>query len=204
MAIFFDEIYFFNPTALLAILPTLATGPVCVFTSSVSVDGDSPIVRMMQTKYPNGDPVVEPLCWVQCCIECQRKGIADRCTHVAKPPEHFSSWQAQDRVKELMSIDMDAYNRELQNMGSTPSVTSAFERDWVDAMVSRTYTLQKTVSHIFVTIDPSASKGRNIYALLSTIFVDGLCVVCLLLSVRCETCNCSPTRLWPAPPAWRD
>lgn len=187
MAIFFDEIYFFNPVALLAILPTLATGAVCVFTSSVSVDGDSPIVRMMQTKYPNGEPVVESLCWVQCCLECQRKGIADRCTHVSKPPEHFSSWQAQDRVKGLMSFDMDAYTREMQNLGSTPSTSSAFERSWIDAMLARTYTLQKTVSHIFVTIDPSAGKGRNFYALLSTIFVDGQCIVCLS-SFRCGVC----------------
>lgn len=83
-AIFFDEIYFFNPVALLAILPTLATGAACIFTSSVSVDGDSPIVRMMQTTYPDGSPVVRSLCWVQACMACQRKGIADRCTHIIR------------------------------------------------------------------------------------------------------------------------
>ncbi len=67
--------------ALLAILPTLATGAACIFTSSVSVDGDSPIVRMMQTTYADDTPVVRQLYWVQSCVACQRKGIADRCTH---------------------------------------------------------------------------------------------------------------------------
>lgn len=193
--------------ALLAILPTLATGAACIFTSSVSVDGDSPIVRMMQTTYPDGSPVVRSLCWVQACMTCQRKGIADRCTHIIRmfsfhyhpicpfhhwsmggiisyftgPPQHFSSWGAQERVSRLMSIDTDAHKREMLNIGSTPNVSSAFQREWIDAMVSRTYTLRKTVQHIFVTIDPSAGKDRNYYALMSTIFVDGQCVVCHFL-----------------------
>ena len=92
-----------------------------------------------------------------------------------------------------MSIDTDAHKREMQNIGTTPNTTSAFQREWIDAMVARTYTLRKTVQHIFVTIDPSAGKDRNYYALLSTIFVDNQCVVC--------TRSCCATPPPPSPPA---
>ena len=34
------------------------------------------------------------------------------------------------------------------------------------------------VKHLFITIDPSAAKGRNHYVLSSMIFVNDICVVC--------------------------
>lgn len=88
MMIVRDEFMFFNPAALPAILPTLATGAVSVMISSVSPDGDSPIVRLLDTTYEDGTPVVRNLNWVQACKDCERRDIADRCTHIVRPPQH--------------------------------------------------------------------------------------------------------------------
>lgn len=179
MMIVCDEFMFFNPAALPAILPTLATGAVFVMISSVSPDGDSPIVRLLDTCYEDGTPVVRKLNWVQACKDCQRKGIADRCTHIARPPQHFQSYGSQARLSRLMSHNQEANDRENLNIGGKPSISAAFERAWIDATVARPFQLTRTVHHIFVTIDPSAGKDRNYYAVMSTIFVDGICVVCL-------------------------
>ena len=135
-------------------------------------------MRLLDTKYADGTAVVKKLNWVQACIECQRKNMADRCNHIARPPQHFQSFAGQERLARLMSHNSEAYDREMLNIGAKPMISAAFQRDWIDAMDSTAYTLRKTVDHIFITIDPSATKNRNLYALMSTIFVDGLAVVC--------------------------
>ena len=171
--------------ALPAIIPTLATGAIFIATSSVAPDGDSPITRLLDVKYPNGKPVVEKLVWIQSCHDCKRKGIADRCSHIKRPPQHFQSHATQARVDCLMSFDSDAKAREMDNIGDKPAITSAFKKDWIDHMTSKAYTLKKSVDHIFITIDPSAGKDRNYYALLSAIFVNGECII---LGGECINC----------------
>ena len=169
-------------------------------TSSVSTDGDSPIVRLLDTKYADGTPVVKKLNWVQACLDCQRKNMADRCNHIARmfpvpltsgqkltrvgPPQHFQSYAGQERLARLMSHNSEAYDREMLNIGAKPLISAAFQRDWIDAMDATSYTLRKTVDHIFITVDPSATKNRNLYVLVSTIFVDGLQVVCFPFVAR--------------------
>lgn len=49
-----DEFLFFNPEVLPAILPTLATGSMFIMISSVAPDGDSPLRKIIETKYPDG------------------------------------------------------------------------------------------------------------------------------------------------------
>lgn len=80
-AIFADEFFFFSPEVLPAILPTLATGAVFVMTSSVAPDGDNPMMRLLDTKYRDGTPVVKQLDFNKACRSCQRKGLEKRCTH---------------------------------------------------------------------------------------------------------------------------
>ena len=48
-------------------------------------------------------------------------------------------------------------------------------------MVGNPYKIRNNVTHIFITVDPSSGKDRNLYAICSTIYVDDMCVVCLLL-----------------------
>jgi hypothetical protein len=184
-AIFADEFLFFNLQALPAIIPTLATGAIFIATSSVAPDGDSPIMRLLDVKYPNGKPVVEKLCYIQSCDDCKRRGTEDRCTHIRRPPQHFQSHATQDRVNCLMSFDAEAKARELDNVGDKPLITSAFKKEWIDQMVSDPYRIKQNVPHIFITIDPSAGKDRNYYALLSAIFIKGECII---LGGECINC----------------
>jgi hypothetical protein len=78
----------------------------------------------------------------------------------------------------MMSIDPEAHGREMMNLATAPTITSAFRREWIDGMMSRTYKLDRACSHIFVVVDPAGATQRNKYAIGSYIFVDGKMVVC--------------------------
>ncbi len=84
MIIFADEFLFFNHAVLPAMLPTLATGAAFIMTSSVSPDGDNPLLKLLSAKYPDGTDVVKNLNWIQSCKNCERRGLAERCTHIAR------------------------------------------------------------------------------------------------------------------------
>ncbi len=201
-----------------AILPTLATGAAFIMTSSVAPDGDNPMMRLMDTKYKDGTPVVKQIDLNNACNACKRKGLEKRCTHRVKQPEHFHSHTGNERMSLLM--DKEAFQREIQNVEDTPAISNAFERDWLDAMFTRVYKLRRHQKHIFLSIDPAGGalaaqafslthslrgptsprhhpfrhpsprsaktlidltligKEQNLYVLVSTIFVDGQCVVC--------------------------
>lgn len=158
MAIFADEFLFFNPAVLPALLPTLATGAAFIMTSSVSPDGDNPIVQLLDTKYSDGTSVVRKLNWVQSCKPCERKGLQDRCTHIARPPQHFQSYAGQERLNRLMSHNAESFDREMLNIGGKPTLTNAFERHWIDYMVDNYYECDQAIDHLFITIDPSAGS----------------------------------------------
>lgn len=172
-------------------------------TSSVAPDGDNPMMRLMDTKYKDGTPVVKQIDLNNSCNACRRKGLEKRCTHRAKQPEHFHSHTGNERMSLLM--DKEAYDREIQNKEDTPAISNAFEKDWLDAMFSRIYPIRRHQKHVFISLDPAGGtlrglsatrsgakrhevkilidltligKEGNLYALVSTIFVDGQCVVC--------------------------
>lgn len=185
-------------------------------TSSVAPDGDNPLMRLMDTKYNDGTPVVKQIDLNNACAACKRKGLEKRCTHRVKQPEHFHSHTGNERMEKMM--DKESYLREIQNVEDTPATSSAFEREWIDAMFTRRYKIRTNAKHIFLSIDPAGGnyspraflfllislprsdhftsllaasarnlmnlmylgKGNNLYVLVSTIFVDGQCVVCFL------------------------
>lgn len=122
-------------------------------TSSVAPDGDNPMMRLMDTKYKDGTPVVKQIDLNNSCNACRRKGLEKRCTHRAKQPEHFHSHTGNERMSLLM--DKEAYDREIQNKEDTPAISDAFEKDWLDAMFSRIYPLRRHQKHIFVALDPA-------------------------------------------------
>lgn len=204
-AIFADEFFFFSPDVLPAILPTLATGAVFIMTSSVSPDGDNPMMRMIDTRYNDGTPVVKQLDFNKSCNACKRKGLQKRCPHIKsiltagimhsvvylfpllilsliervqsigerirqkmedgerltmiEQPQHFQSHAGNERMEKLM--DPKAYRVEIENEEELPSISNAFQKEWIDSMEKNTYKLKKHVDHIFITIDPSAGKRDN-------------------------------------------
>jgi len=94
-------------------------------------------------------------------------------------PEHFQTWSGQEKLERLMSQNPDSFDREMLNIGTKPTLEAAFRKEWIDAMVSKTYKdTHRTINHLFVTIDPSAAKDRNLYVVTSAFFIDGQCVVC--------------------------
>jgi hypothetical protein len=68
-------------------------------------------------------------------------------------------------------------NLQFRNQSATPNNTLAFDKEWIDKMATNVYNSKKSIRHLFITIDPSAGKDRNFYALLSMIFVGEKCVV---------------------------
>ncbi len=71
---------------------------------------------------------------------------------------------------------IDSYN---SNVGDKPSIECAFLKEWIDCMMQHPYASNTQIQYLFVTLDPSACKDRNCYALTSMFFTyDGRCVVC--------------------------
>lgn len=68
-----------------------------------------------------------------------------------------------------------------------PTISSAFEREWIDYMTQNEYDSQRAVKHLFISIDPSGARERNLYVLTSMAFIDGTCVVCLISNHRLIT-----------------
>jgi hypothetical protein len=202
--VFFDEWGFFSHAVLPALLPTLANGAVAVMTTSVPPDPDSPMMQLIDVKFKDGTPVVRKLNWIKSCRDCERRG--KECPHRTKQPEAWQTFAGQERLEAMMSVVPDSYAREMENKGGTPSMVNAFETAAIDDMVARKHTLRGTINHIFITIDPSSGvlrccaggpadgrlaslalitltslgKDRNLYALLSTVFIGDECVVCYI------------------------
>lgn len=71
-------------------------------------------------------------------------------------PQHFQSHAGNERMEKLM--DEKSYRVEIENEEELPSITNAFQKEWIDSMEKNTYRLKKHVDQIFITIDPSAGK----------------------------------------------
>ena len=110
-AIFLDEFLFMNPGAFPAIFPSSATGAMLVMISSMSSDANSPAMKIIDAKYDDGTDVMKKLDWVQSCVVCKRKGIPEKCTHVARRPQFFNSVATQTRLSKL--LPPDAFKREV-------------------------------------------------------------------------------------------
>jgi hypothetical protein len=80
----------------------------------------------------------------------------------------------------------------ISNIGDTPLISCAFQKEWIDYMIDHRYKLQGDVKHLFISIDPASGKDKCMYAITSTIFIvenDAVdkyknvkkCVVCLFI-----------------------
>jgi hypothetical protein len=180
MAVFLDEYLFMNPKAFPSIFPTTATGALLVMTSSMSPDGASTAMRLIDVRNDDGTPVVTKYNWVQACVDCQRKGCAEKCNHFIAPPQHFQNFASQSRLAKLMSGIEGAYEREMQNICDEPTHRPAFDSAQLDYMARNHQRLKSDQRHLFITIDPSCGKNGNLYVITSAVFskLDGICTVC--------------------------
>lgn len=60
-----------------------------------------------------------------------------------------------------------------RNQLSIPTISNAFDRDLIEKMCdnSRNYIGTSYISHIFITVDPSAGLARSNYAIISMFYV---------------------------------
>jgi hypothetical protein len=79
----------------------------------------------------------------------------------------------------------DAKTRELDNVGDKLLITSTFEKECMDQMVSEPYGLKQNVSHIFFTIVPKVGKDPNHYILLSSICIKRENIILNVESINC-------------------
>ncbi len=179
MAIFLDEFMFMNPKAFPSIFPTAATGALMVMTSSMSAQGSSCAMKMLDAKHDDGTNVVTKYNLVQSCVECKRKNIPEKCTHFVTPPQHFQSFASQATLAKLLGPLDGAFGREFMNQVDEPPSVPAFEQTWIDNMTTNSKTIKTARKHLFITIDPSCGKNGNYYVITSMVFdADGQCTVC--------------------------
>jgi predicted metal-binding transcription factor (methanogenesis marker protein 9) len=175
-----DELLFFHPGCWRVLVPVMNNGATFMMISSIAGDPDAPMMQVLRSKYRDGTPAVKVLNWIESCKECERKGQAEMCPHRQQAPQHFGSYHGDERAEALMSIDREAYLAENKNVMSKPLMEAAFRSEWIDAMLSgeAEYSSERAIHQLYVTVDPSAAKDRNLYVLVSFIFVDGRLVVC--------------------------
>jgi hypothetical protein len=114
-AIFMDEFLFMNIAAYPAMLPSSATGGMLIMISSMSGNANSPAMKLIDATYDDGTPVVKKINWVQACIICKRKGVAEKCTHMPRTPQHFQSVASMARLSKLLgATNPDAYKIEME------------------------------------------------------------------------------------------
>jgi len=94
-----------NPGSFSAIFPSTLTGSMLIMISSMSSDANSPAMQIINSKYDDGTDVVKKFNFVTSCGVCTRKGIAEKCTHIARSIQHFQSIGAQARLSKLLSAD---------------------------------------------------------------------------------------------------
>lgn len=134
-------------------LPTLATGAIFIMTSSIAPSGDNPMMRMQESKYADGTPVVKIVDFNRVCNSCRRKGLNKKCSHVIQQPQHFQSHAGNERMEKLM--DERSFRIEIQNEEEEPSISNAFEKEWIDSMVKNPYKLKVNVDYIMISLDPA-------------------------------------------------
>ena len=74
------------------------------------------------------------------------------------------------------------------NIPEKPTISTAFNSDWINAMadMEREYSGENYISHLFITVDPSATRERSDYVITSMFYVRQdnsslpLCVVCII------------------------
>lgn len=182
MAVFLDEFLFMNVKAFPSIFPTAVTGALLVMTSSMSANGASSAMKILDAKYDDGTSVVRKYNLVQSCVECKRKGIPEKCTHFVTPPQHFQNFASQARLAKMLGPLDGAFGREFMNQTDEPPSIPAFPESWIQSMINNRTKIQSDKRHLFITIDPSGGKNGNYYVICSMVFdLDGRCTVCLLL-----------------------
>lgn len=178
-AIFLDEFLFMNVKAFPSIFPTGATGAPMIMTSSMSANGASSAMKILDAKYDDGTNVVRKYNLVQSCVECKRKGIPEKCTHFVTPPQHFQNFASQARLAKMLGPLDGAFGREFMNQTDEPPSIPAFASEWIDNMSNNSAKIRTDKKHLFITIDPSAGKNGNYYVICSMVFdSDGRCTVC--------------------------
>lgn len=183
MLVVADEWLFFHQNVVGVLIPVINNGAVFMAISSIAGDPDSPLMQVLRAQYKDGTPACRILNWIEACKDCERAGTQESCTHRYQAPQHFGSHHGRERSEALMSGDKEAYERENNNVMSKPLLEAAFRPEWIDALcdAKNAYNSHRTVYQLYVTIDPSAATGRNLYVLTSCIFIDGQMVVRFLL-----------------------
>jgi hypothetical protein len=55
--------------------------------SSINPKGNSAMVRIMDVKDEDGNDVVTKCNYKTVCPECEKRGLQDKCDHIARAPE---------------------------------------------------------------------------------------------------------------------
>ena len=149
-AIFLDEMLFMNIKAFPSIFPVAQTGAALIMTSSISPGAASSAMCILDAKYDDGTNVVRKLDWVQSCIDCKRKGIADKCQHVIRRPEHFhGGFSNQKRVTKLLdAANPGAARREMEYIFFFVTALRLF-------LASKLVATRKTIRHRSLSFYPN-------------------------------------------------
>jgi len=167
-----DEFYFIKSAMYATFLALLANGAAFLIVSSMAVDSDGEITRMLHAVLPDGSEVMLRLNWIRACADCLARNEANFCTHLVEQPQHFQQRGDQARLKALLKSFGDAaYAREMLNVGARPSVLPAFPAVWLQPLRDRTLDVTlppgRDYRYFFVSCDPAGGGfSQSVYVSL--------------------------------------
>ena len=180
-----DEINYCHPSMVNNIIaPTLVRKRV-KFIGITTISGfDSFVTPLANARYPDGRKVMLTLNFEMVCEDCKAKGEPEKCKCLMADLPHWHLSTQLEKLEILLANNLDTYMREMKNLASDSSISSAFNPKDV-AYLRRPECILRmteiTASKVFVSIDPACGGDKSRVAIVSAIYVDNEMIVSVVL-----------------------
>lgn len=176
-----DEINYCHPSMVNNIIaPTLVRKRV-KFAGITTISGfDSFVTPLANARYPDGRKVMLTLNFEMVCEDCKAKGEPEKCKCLMADLPHWHLSTQLEKLEILLASNLDTYMREMKNLASDSSISSAFNPKDVAYLKRPECVLRMTeisAQRVFVAIDPACGGDKSRMAIISAIYSNNEMIV---------------------------
>ena len=133
--------------------------------------------ELLELKNDKGLPLFKTIEMVLKCARCRRTGSLMECEHRKHLIPNFRGIQRMQKVKAVMAVDPELYEREALGVTITNTVY-LFNPYAIEALFKRNlYTFRRPPDVAFVSIDPSGGGDQSLFSICSGVNDMGHAVV---------------------------
>lgn len=192
-----DEINYCSPSMVSKIIsPTLIRKRV-KFVGITTISGyDSFVTPLADARFPDGRKVMLTLNFEMVCEDCKARGEPEKCKCLMADLPHWHLSTQLEKLEILMKADPDTYLREMKNVATDSSITSAFDPRDVAHLRKPECVMRMTeiiAPTIFIAVDPACGGDMSKMAIVSAIYVESMMIVSVYL-LRVFVSKIAPVR----------